>query len=86
MSIGVEESPEFVLEFWEFLFAWVTLIPFDIVIKNVDGFWFEEFSQLFILMNHISDPHFFNIGVDTLVSKSGVEHGQWEESEDFEAS
>lgn len=44
MSIGVEESPEFVFEFREFLLTWVTLIPFDVVIKNVNGFWFKEFA------------------------------------------
>jgi len=85
VSISVEESPELIFEFWELLFTWVALIPFDIVIKNVNSFRFEELAQLFILMNHISDPHFFNIWINTLVSKSGIEHSQWEESENFEA-
>jgi len=44
VSISVEESPELVFEFWELLFTWVALIPFDIVIKNVNGFWFEELA------------------------------------------
>jgi hypothetical protein len=86
VSIRVEESPEFVLELWEFLFTWVSLIPFDIVIQNMDGFRFEKFTKLCILMNHISDPHLFNIGVNTLISESGVEHSQWEKGKDFEAS
>jgi len=44
VSISVEESPELVLEFWELLFTWITLIPFDIMIKNVNGFWFKKLA------------------------------------------
>lgn len=86
VSIRVKESPELIFEFWEFLFAWIALIPFDIVIENVNSFRFEELAQLLILMDHISEPHFFNIWINALVSKSCIEHSQWEESEDFEAS
>lgn len=75
MGIAVKESPEFVLEFGELLFAWVTLIPFDVVVQNVDSFRFEELSDFSVLVNHISDPHLLDVGVDAFVSESGVEHG-----------
>ncbi len=85
MSIAVVESPEFVLELWEFLFAWISLVPFDVVVQDVDGFGFEKFAQLLILMNHISDPHLLDVWVNALVSKPGVEHGQGEEGQYLEA-
>lgn len=86
MGIAVEKSPELVLELGEFLLTWVTCVPFDVVVQYVNRFWLEQLAQFRILVNEVSEPHFLDVRVDALVSQSGVEHGQWEECQDLEAS
>ncbi len=86
MGIAVEKSPELVLELGEFLLAWVTCVPFDVIVEYVNRFWLEKLTQFSILVNEVSQPHFLDVRVDALVSQSGVEHGQWEESQYLEAS
>jgi hypothetical protein len=44
VGIVVEESEEFVLEFREFLITRESSIVFQIIVKEMDGFWFEKLS------------------------------------------
>lgn len=85
MSVAVEKPPESVLEFGKFLLARVALVPFNVVVENVDGFGFKEFAKFSVLVDHVSKPHFLDVGVNALVSESGIEHGEGEECENFEA-
>jgi hypothetical protein len=68
MSITIEEPPEFVFEFREFCFTRITLIPLNIMIQNVNCFRFEKLTEFFVLVNKISQPHLFDVGVNTFVS------------------
>lgn len=85
MGVAVEESPELVLELREFLLTWVSLVPFDVVVQHVNRLWFEKLAQFRVLVDEIPEPHFLDVGVNALVSHSGVEHGQWEESQHLES-
>lgn len=41
MSVVVEETEESVFELREFFLAGEALIVFHVVVKEMDGFWFE---------------------------------------------
>ena len=85
MGVAVEKSPKPVLELRELLLTWVSLVPFNVVIQHVNGFRFKKFAKFRVLVDHVSQPHFLDVGVDALVSESSVKHGEGEKGEDFEA-
>lgn len=83
-SIGVEELPGLVLVFRELFRAKITRKIFKFVVKNVDGFFVEVFSDFRILVDHISQVGFLEVRVKSLISNSGVSKEQGESCHDFE--
>ena len=86
MGVAVKKSPELVFELGEFFLAWVTGVPFDVVVQDVNRFWFKQLAQFSILVNEVSEPHFFDVWINALVSEPGIKHGQWEKCQDLEPS
>lgn len=82
--VGVEELPGLVLVFRELFRIEVTRKIFKFVIKNVDGFFIEVFSDFRVLVEHISQVGFLEVRVKSLISNSGVSKEQGESSHDFE--
>lgn len=85
-GVGVEELPDLVLVFRELSSIKVTGEVFEIVIKNVDGFFREVLGDFGILVDHISQVGFLEIRVKSLISNSGVGEEQGESSHNFESS
>lgn len=73
MSVVVEESEEFVLELWEFLVAGESGVILHVVVKQMDGFWLEEGSQLRVLVDYVSQMDFVDVRIKSAVSDSGPE-------------
>ena len=53
-AVSVEQSPDFVVVFWEFFSIWDTGIIFHIVVEDVDGFFLEQFSDFLVVVHHFS--------------------------------
>jgi hypothetical protein len=85
MSIIVKESEKFVLEFREFFFIGEASIILHIIIKKMDGLWFEKSSQFRILMNNISQVYLVNIGIVGSVSDSGPKEHPGQQSKSFKS-
>jgi hypothetical protein len=73
VGVIVKESEEFVLELWELLLAGESSIVFHIIVHQVDAFGFEKLTQFGVLMDEVSQMHFIDLGVKSLVSDSGPE-------------
>ena len=85
MGVVVEESEELVLELWEFLLAWESLIVLHIVVHQVDGFGFEKLADFRVVMDDISQMELVEAGVGGLVSDSGPEEHPGQDGEALEA-
>ena len=85
MSIVIEKSEEFIFEFGEFLFAGESLVIFNIVVEEMDGFRLEEGSNFGVLMDDITKVDFIDFRVNCFVSNSGPEEHHWEDGQSLEA-
>jgi hypothetical protein len=85
VAVVAEESEELVLELRELLLARIALVPFHVVVKEVDRFGFEEFSDFGVLVDYVAEVHLVDLRVDGFVSESGPEEHPGENGEGLEA-
>ena len=83
-SIGVEELPAGVVIFGE-LDVVDFSVEFAVIVDNMHGFFGEELGEFGVLVQHISQIGFLEIGVQSSVSKSGVEQEPRQDTEELEA-
>jgi hypothetical protein len=82
-GVGVEEFPGRVVIFGE-LDVVDFSVEFAVVIDDMHGFFGEELGKFGVLVQHISQIGFLEIGVQSSVSKSGVEQEPRQDTEELE--
>lgn len=82
-SIGVEELPGGIVVFREFDVIDFSIV-FTVIIDDVNGFFVEQFSDLRVLVDHISQVGFLDIRVKGSVSESGVENEPRKDRDELE--
>jgi len=82
-SIGVEELPAGVVIFGE-LDVVDFSVEFAVVVNDMHGFFSEKFGEFGVLVQHISQISFLEIGVQSLISESGVEEEPRQDTEELE--
>lgn len=82
-GVGVEEFPGRVVIFGE-LDVVDFSVEFAVVVDDMHGFFGEELGEFGILVQHISQIGFLKIGVQSSVSKSGVEQEPRQDTEELE--
>lgn len=83
-AVGLVESPQFVLVFWEFGLVGVSAIELQVVIEDVDGFMLEQSIDIGIFVDHISKESFLDIWVPRSITHSGVENDSRDNGQEFE--
>lgn len=83
-SVGVEESPDFVVVFGE-LFSINVGVIFTVVVQDVDGFFVEEFGDFLVFVDHISQIGFLEVRVIGSVSDTDIQQSEGQEGEDLES-
>ena len=73
MCVVVEEPEELVLELWELLLLREATVVLEVIVKQVDGFWFEKRAQLRVLVDDVPKVHFVEVGVEGAIADSGPE-------------
>jgi hypothetical protein len=80
-SISVEELPGRVVIFGE-LDVVDIFIEFAVVVDDMHGFFSKEFGEFGVLVQHISQISFLEIGVQSLISESSVEKEPRQDTEE----
>lgn len=83
-GVGVEEFPGSVVIFGEFNVV-DFFVEFTVVVNDMHGFFSEKLGKFGVLVQHISQIGFLEIGVQSSVSKSGVEQEPGQDTEELEA-
>lgn len=83
-GVGVEEFPGRVVVFGEFNVV-DFFVEFTVVVDDMHGFFSEKLGKFGVLVQHISQIGFLEIGVQSSVSKSGVEQEPRQDREELEA-
>ena len=82
-GISVEELPRSVVIFGE-LDVVDFSIEFAVIIDDMHGFFSEKLGEFGVLVQHISQISFLEIGVQSLISESGVEEEPRQDTEELE--
>lgn len=85
MCVIVEESEESIFKFWEFFLTGETLIIFHIIVEEMDGLGFKEFSDFWVLVNNVAKVYFIDVWINGFVSYSGPKKHPGKYGESFEA-
>jgi hypothetical protein len=82
-GVGVEEFPGSVVIFGE-LDVVDFSVEFTVIVDDMHGFFGEKLGEFGVLVQHISQIGFLEIGVQSSVSKSGVEQEPRQDTEELE--
>lgn len=68
MSIIVKESEKSILELGKFFVTRKSIIILEIVVKQMNGLWFEERCNFCVLVDDISQVDLIDLGIESSVS------------------